>query len=174
MLNKETFQKIYDLLDQYTPLIDDCGMLCDSRCCSEWKDEVGIYLLPGEEQIFDFSCDCFSYEKQSTEDYEFCPSWEGEFYFVKCSGRCSREKRPIQCRTFPLEPHIRLDGMLEMILSPEYEFLCPLVKKGMDAIDPNFIKNAKIAWSMLLNDPMIYEDVLWESEKRRIKHPDMY
>lgn len=174
MLSKEVFLKAYELLDAYTPLVDDCGLLCGSRCCSEWKDEVGIYLLPGEDQIFDFNCSCFTCEKQSTAEYEFCPSWQGEFYFVKCTGNCPRDKRPIQCRTFPLEPHLRLDGMLEMIISHEYEFLCPLVKQGIALINSDFVKNAKLAWTMLLGDSMIYEDVQWESEKRRIKYPDFY
>ena len=174
MLSKEVFQKVYTLLDQYTPLVDDCGLLCNSKCCSEWKDDVGIYLLPGEEQIFDFDCASFTVEKQSADEYEFCPSWQGEFYFLKCTGNCPRSKRPIQCRTFPLEPHLRLDGMLEMIITPDYEFLCPLVKKGISSIHSAFVKNTKLAWTMLLGDPMIYDDVIYESEKRRLRYPDFY
>lgn len=167
MLSKAQYLLAYKLLENTTPLSTDCGELCGKKCCTDWQDDVGIYLLPGEEQLFSFTEDWLKWEKHSTEEYEFCPSWEGDFFFVKCIKPCPREKRPFQCRTFPLLPHLEIDGRLSMILAQEFANLCPLIQKGIKSLNPDFVKNAKQAWQILLNDPLIYADVLWESEKRR-------
>lgn len=166
MLAKDDFRRVYELLDE-PPVPFDCGVLCNKICCKDWKDEVGIYLLPGEEQMFTFKEPWLKWEKHSTEDYEFCPDWQGEFYFARCIGNCDRARRPIQCRTFPLIPHLHPNGRLSIIFNYTYQDLCPLIAKNdYKLLNPQFIKNVELAWKILLNDPMIYSDVAYESELR--------
>ena len=51
---KRTYRAIYRLLDRVSPVPFDCGMICGSACCTSiGEDEMGIYLLPGEEKIHD-------------------------------------------------------------------------------------------------------------------------
>ena len=50
-LSKQDFEIVYKLLD-VTPLQFDCGLLCASLCCQEYEPGVGMFLLPGEEQMF--------------------------------------------------------------------------------------------------------------------------
>ena len=45
--------------------------------------------------------------------------WQGRVYFIQCKTApyCPRKSRPIQCRTFPLAPHIDENGMFHMIMN---------------------------------------------------------
>ena len=61
-IKKRTFKAIYRLLDKFSPVNGDCGLLCDCACCTcngasnasnhYDEDDLGIYLLPGEHKIF--------------------------------------------------------------------------------------------------------------------------
>lgn len=51
-LDKRAYTKIYQLLDRATPLKEDCGKLCQKACCHQENQELGMYLLPGEEALF--------------------------------------------------------------------------------------------------------------------------
>lgn len=169
MLDKKTYEKIYRILESTTPLKTDCGTLCNKICCTNWTNEVGMYLLPGEEQMFTFQEDWLTYELHSAEEYEFCPEWTGSYYFLKCTRPCPREKRPFQCRVFPLKAHITRKGRVDIVMDTEYEKLCPLIAKGIPDLEPDFVESVRQAYNILLNDPLIYADILWESEKIKIK-----
>ncbi len=57
---------------------------------------------------------------------------EGPVFFIKCKTPpyCVRDKRPIQCRTFPLMPYLTEDGELQMLYNDnELPYLCPLIEK---------------------------------------------
>ncbi len=167
MADRRTFEKVYKLLENVTPLTVDCGELCEKRCCSEWEKGVGMYLLPGEEAMFSGDEDWLEWELHSTEEYEFCPSWSGAFHFVRCTKPCPREKRPFECRTFPLVPHITEEGVLEVRFNDDALHLCPLVRCGdLSLLDPRFVRNVRKAWELLILDPMIKEDVIWQSRNR--------
>ncbi len=167
MLTKSDFEYIYQLLDDVTPLFGDCGELCSRRCCSDWddQDDVGMYLLPGEEVMFSTNEDWLVIEKHSTIDYEFPPSWEGEYYFVKCIKPCPRDKRPFECRTFPLIPYYNAaDDTFDLIMNPDGIIICPLVQHSdLNDLNPEFIKNLQEAWSILLEDPLIADDIKLKS-----------
>ena len=54
-------------------------------------------------------------------------------------------------------------------MDTEYEKLCPLIAKGIPDLEPDFVESVRQAYNILLNDPLIYADILWESEKIKIK-----
>ena len=70
---KITFLAIYRFLDKVSPLDQDCGQLCGAACCTCGsqtdscdlcdEDDFGIYLLPGEDKVFDRKEDWIGWEK---------------------------------------------------------------------------------------------------------------
>ena len=109
-----------------------------------------------------------SWAKHSTEDYEFCPSWMGEFSFVVCRGKCPRANRPFACRSFPLVPHLSVADEVSMVFDPNGVLICPLVQLGdMSVLDPRFISACCEAWKILMEaNPPILDDVTCESARR--------
>ncbi len=175
-LRKSTYEAIYRFLDKVSPVPYDCGALCGAACCGTEGSgqmgevpEMGIYLLPGEEQVHDRSEGWLSWYEEDAGDYDFPDSWDGTIAFVKCKTPpvCPREKRPIQCRTFPLEPHFTKDGELVMIRCDwELPYSCPLID-GEAELSPEFIRATGTVWKHLVRDPLIRDLVLFDSEKRR-------
>lgn len=160
------WDRVYKLLNDVTPLPADCGRLCGAVCCSEWEKGVGMYLLPGEEIMFSGAEEWLTWEEHATGEYEFCPSWRGTFYFVRCNGSCPREKRPFACRIFPLSPYLSPEGGFELRLEEAAALLCPLVKADdIKLLDRRFLARARLAWEVLLQDPLIRDDVEWESRR---------
>ena len=165
------FRKIYDLFDEVSPLPFDCGTLCGAACCrgeEDGEEELGIYLLPGEASLHDRTDPWLTWSEDAAEDYDFPESWTSTVDFVTCSGpeHCRRELRPIQCRTFPLLPHLAEDGTLYMILcDAELPYRCPLLEDPSQ-IRPDFVKNALRAWKLLLEEPLIRDLVEYDSRAR--------
>ncbi len=156
----------YKLLDQVTPLKKDCGILCNKKCCAEWEKGVGMYLLPGEEQMFSQDETWLDWEAHSCDDYRFAPSWTGVVYFVKCNTACPRDKRPFACRTFPLAPYLTDKGVLQIVFDHHSLHVCPLSQEGdKTLLDRRFLKRVREAWILLLEDPIIYDGVFWESRE---------
>lgn len=167
-IKKDTFKAIYRLLDRVSPINGDCGKLCGTSCCTCQDPDMGIYLLPGEEKIFTRNEDWLSWNWCMAEDYEFPESWHGKVYFLQCLSApfCDRKNRPLQCRTFPLAPHIDEDGRLCMIYhSGELPYECPLTS-GDVPLNEDFIKATYTAWAHLIRDPLIYDLVELDSEYR--------
>ena len=169
-IRKRTYAAIYRLLDRVSPVPYDCGTLCNAICCNcgNEDEDLGIYLLPGEDKVHPRDSDWLTWSAELAEDYDFPESWTGKVYFVRCKTPpiCPREKRPIQCRTFPLTPHIDEDGELTMILNDtELPYSCPLIDEQME-LTPEFIKATHTVWKHLIRDPLIYDLVKEDSEYR--------
>lgn len=146
MLDRNDYRAIYGLLATVNPVPYDCGTICGEACCQSGDEDIGIFLLPGEEKIRNLS-EWESYEK--TDD---C-------YFVKCKGpkSCDRQNRPIQCRTFPLFPVLQPDGKFSVEANPiELPYGCPLIEAGAK-LDSDFIEATAKAWEKLLDDPDVFE-----------------
>ena len=155
------------MLNEVTPLIVDCGRLCGGICCTEWEKGVGMYLLPGEEVMFDRTEDWLAWQEHAPEDYDFCPDWREPVYFVLCRGACPRERRPFACRTFPVTPYLTPGGELELRLDDAAVPVCPLVRGGdINLLDRRFLARARLAWEELIKDPRIGAHVEWESRNR--------
>ena len=159
-IRKSTYKAIYRLLDRVSPIDTDCGLLCGAACCTPEKDpdaeDVGIYLLPGEEKIHSKDDDWLEWTEDRAEDYEFPDSWKGKVCFINCKTPpvCPREKRPIQCRTFPLTPHLDENDELSLIYNDlELPYACPLIYEGIPLND-DFVKATLTVWKHLIRDPL--------------------
>lgn len=185
-IKKSTYKAIYRLLDKVNVVDYDCGQLCGAACCNCGGDsstpdaddyEMGIYLLPGEEKIFTQKEDWLKWQVEYAEDYDFPDSWFGKIYFVRCKTPpiCHREMRPLQCRFFPLAPHITEDDELVLILSTlEVPYTCPLIKENEKGegcrpelkLKDDFIQATYTVWKHLIRDPLIYDLVIMDSDDR--------
>ena len=177
-LTKEDYEKVYALFDECGPAPFDCGALCGSVCCCSGKEdeELGIYLMPGEEQMLagEENAGWIAWNEEPADDYLFPESWKGRLVpFVRCTTppHCPRDKRPVQCRTFPLLPHLLKNGELLMILNDlDLPYRCPFLYREQ-AVSPDFVQNAKKAWQILMKDPLIYDLVVLDSEERMYIEP---
>ena len=177
-IRKNTYKAIYRLLDKVSPLDTDCGQLCSAACCNCGGDgtneestdfNMGIYLLPGEEKLFTRNESWLKWNIEDAEDYEFPESWFGKIYFVRCKTppHCPREMRPLQCRFFPLTPHLTKDGELSMILSQvKLPYVCPLISEKR-TLEPAFIQATYTVWKRLIQDPLIYDLVKMDSKSHK-------
>ncbi|MDR0424152.1 MAG: hypothetical protein LBH39_01610 [Clostridiales Family XIII bacterium] len=176
-IDKRTYAAIYRLLNRVSPIDGDCGRLCGSACCRAGDDEaaakgqsLGIYLLPGEDALFTKNEGWIEWGWSRADDSDFPDSWEGlSVYFIKCGGvdACHREIRPLQCRFFPLAPHLTRDGRLWMILYPDkgLPYSCPLIK-NKTPLSRDFVKASYTVWNRLMRDPLIYDLVKYDSSYR--------
>ncbi|MBC7342350.1 MAG: hypothetical protein H5U02_07850 [Clostridia bacterium] len=160
------YEHIYRLLDHVTPLDYDCGILCGKACCNPAYPGTGIYLLPNEDSMFSRHEDWLEWEEHQAAQYDFPPSWTGRVLFVRCTRPCHREQRPIQCRTFPLAPHL-LHGqklvLIKEVLSLPYQ--CPILKQDIP-LSPNFAPALYEAWSLLNQTRLIHDLLVYDSRKR--------
>lgn len=168
ILGKKEYQKIYNTLNSVTPLDMDCGELCGSACCMSRDEDMGIYLLPGEDIMISDAVEDFEIEIDDAEEYEFPDSWTGDVYFVKCKDplACNRFYRPVQCKIYPLEPHIREEKLILILSSVETPYKCPLIERKI-RLNPDFVETVYKAWEKLIEDPLIYDLILFDSSTRK-------
>jgi len=166
---------MYRLLDMVSPIEGDCGELCGCICCdcealveAARKSELVMYLLPGEEKVFTRKEDWLTWSVDPAGNYGFPASWHGAVYRVKCKTppHCVRELRPLQCRTFPLAPHLMLDGAFHLVWNTDpLPYRCPLVAE-MAPLQKSFIQATFTVWKRLIRDPLIYDLVELDSGYR--------
>ena len=169
---KRTIQKIYQRLDEVTPVDFDCGKLCGEVCCvydadETHTEELVLYLLPGEELMYEDSPDFELYYMDSSE-IRYPHSWKENIYLVKCKNppRCDRSIRPIQCRTFPLVPHISKNGEFHLVLDEtEFPYECPIIRDHIK-LNEDFINVTYEIWKMLISNPLVYDLVDMDSKDR--------
>lgn len=160
------WKAIYRLLDCVSTEPFDCGTLCGKACCLQnEKEEMGIYLFPGEHRFlmqFADASDWLEWETQDPSELGFPSSWKEPVYFIKCSakGQCERNRRPLQCRMFPLKPVIGDNGVLELIWNDEeLPYRCPIIEKQMPVHD-DFYKATYTVWKHLLMDERFFDLVM--------------
>lgn len=175
---KKSIEKIYKTLDEVSPLDYDCGKLCNEICCTyddEDKDgKVGLYLIPGEELMYANSEE-FELYTLNPDEIDYPHSWKNKIYLVNCINppRCNRKIRPIQCRTFPLIPHISKDGSFHMIIDPDdIPYKCPIIEENIK-LNNDFIETTLEVWKKLIKNPLIYDLVDLDS-RRRINRKENY
>ncbi len=173
IIRKDDYRAIYAFLDRFSPLPYDCGSLCGAVCCGtpedkQWDEAMGIYLLPGEDKLHSKNDSWLIWSEESTEEYVFPESWKGKVFFVKCKDapQCPREKRPIQCRTFPLSPHFLDEGHLVLIWDMDpLPYVCPLISEKRE-LNRDFILATFTVWKHLVRDPLILDLVEMNSKER--------
>jgi len=161
---KSIYEKAYALLEDVTPFEYDCGQLCGAACCGVSDDGIVsteeesdfIYLLPGEECMHDRGYDTFTWTEVISDGESYPYTRKGTTcYILRCKGpaNCRRDKRPMQCRTYPLWPYIDADGRVEVIYSPvETEYICPIIENEPE-IDERFYNALLAAWQLLIQIP---------------------
>lgn len=144
---KILYRKAYRLLKDSTPLKFDCGLICSSKCCTG-DDDMGMYIFPGEEVMFEGHEDFLSIKPDKL--------WDTDVLFAVCSGKCNRRYRPLSCRIFPFTPYIDEKGRLTVIEDPRAKYICPLLFGEMDlGIDISFKRNVLNAFRVLIRDEEI-------------------
>lgn len=169
---KKSIKRIYERLDEVSPVDFDCGKLCDEVCCvydanKTHEEELVLYLLPGEELMYEDSEEFELYFMDSSE-IKYPHSWKDNIYLVKCKNppRCDRSIRPIQCRTFPLVPHISKDGEFHLVLDEtEFPYECPIIRDHIK-LNEDFIRITFEIWKKLITNPLVYDLVDMDSKDR--------
>ena len=169
---KNSIKKIYERLDDVSPVDFDCGKLCGEVCCvydadSCESEELVLYLLPGEELMYEESPDFELYYLNSSQ-ISYPHSWKDNIYLVRCINppKCDRSIRPIQCSTFPLVPHLSKNGEFHLILDKtEFPYVCPIIRDHIKLND-DFIKTTFEVWSILIRNPLVYDLVDMDSRQR--------
>lgn len=175
---KKSIKRIYEKLDKVSPVNFDCGKLCGEICCvydsEDYRnEELALYLLPGEELMYEDSSDFDLYYIDSSE-IKYPHSWKGKIYLVKCRNppKCDRSIRPIQCRTFPLIPHLDKNGVFHLIFDDsEFPYKYPIVN-GHIKLNEEFIQTTYEIWTMIMANPLVYDLVDMDSRMRDNRKTD--
>ena len=155
---KKYYSEIYKLLDEVTPLSQDCGVLCDKACCNEEDEPAGMFVFPFEEELLKKVE--FGYIEESNCEY-------GEDKVAKifyCTKPCNREQRPLACRIFPLTPY-RKNGKIKLVMNPAAKKMCPLARSlHPSQLEEKFEENVMKAINRIrkLKDGEDYIDMLTE------------
>ncbi len=169
---KKSIKRIYKRLDEVSPVDFDCGTLCGEVCCvydtdESHAEELVLYLLPGEELMYENSDEFELYYMDSSE-IKYPHSWKDSIYLVKCKNppKCDRSIRPIQCRTFPLVPHISKNGEFHLVLDEtEFPYICPIIRDHIK-LNEDFINVTYEIWKKLITNPLVYDLVDMDSKDR--------
>lgn len=171
---KKIFLKAYEAMGA-TIINGNCGELCNGHCCRrtmENGEALGIYFLPFEYQVMQAGenlIESSTLEIHKSGGFELPEGIDQLIYgFCRDITQCDRELRPIQCRTYPFEPHLE-DGKLRLVIEKEQVHECPLLSQR-DRWNPEFEKGILAGWEILLQIPEIRIVVEAESEERRNRY----
>ena len=130
---KKQMEEARNHLETLTPLVTDCGVLCQAACCRPDEDgQGGVTLFPGEEALY--------------ADANWARLESGVLY---CDGHCPRENRPLGCRIFPLTPNRKKDGALCVRVDRRAFSMCPLAPCGVRALNPAFVRAVQDALCLI-------------------------
>ena len=169
---KKSIKRIYKRLDEVSPVDFDCGTLCGEVCCvydadESHAEELVLYLLPGEELMYENSDEFELYYMDSSE-IKYPHSWKDSIYLVKCKNppKCDRSIRPIQCRTFPLVHNKSKNGEFHLVLDEtEFPYICPIIRDHIK-LNEDFINVTYEIWKKLITNPLVYDLVDMDSKDR--------
>lgn len=141
------YDKIFNILGDLTPLIVDCGVLCEGACC-KGDDKTGMLLFPHEKS-----------ELKVIEN-------ELGQHLAICNGKCDRAKRPLACRIFPFFPTVDKDGKVFVEKDYRAARLCPLLEHSDEIVfDPKFFKALKKVGKLLTKDSECLEFLRYTTEE---------
>ena len=134
--------KLYELLEDVTPLPFDCGELCGGACC-KGGDADGMLLFPGERALFEGK-DGFTVVRDGRYG---CDA-------VVCSGSCDRPERPLSCRIYPYFFYVSREGKVTVAHDVRALERCPLAKEGART-DKTFLRRMRMAAKVIAADPAL-------------------
>lgn len=130
-----------EILEDVTPLRQDCGRFCGGACCqSDEDDQGGMLLFPGEEALYDPLPDGFFISRDDSVK-------EG-LLLLTCDGECDRSMRPLSCRLFPMLP-TRKGAKMDW----RAWAVCPLMEHGKAGLSLDFVNAVKKAGEILYSCP---------------------
>ena len=140
-MNKEILERAYAAIGDLTPMLTDCGAMCEAACCEADEDgQGGVYLFPGEQELLG---DC---EWGTVEQDDFAP-------MLVCEDWCDRDRRPFACRIFPLTPVCNSEGKWTVCMDTRARAMCPLVRSGVKGLNPEFARGVVKALRIIAKDP---------------------
>lgn len=144
----------------------NCGELCGYHCCRqkhETGERLGMYLQPLEYEYVqkDIAID---YEIHYSTQYDMPPKIKKSYYIFCKETQCMRNFRPIQCRTYPFEPHIE-NGKFSLVIEKEQIHQCPLLE-STQTWRQEFIDGIYKGWQELMKIPMIQYSTIFYSNER--------
>ena len=152
-MNYKTFYThAYSLFDRVTPLLGDCGTMCENACCMG-DDESGMYLFPGEECMF---TPMPGNMKIETSSFEYSDDKYADI--LLCRPYCDRRRRPLACRIFPLLPYITEEGKLKIIMDPRGKNMCPLAAAAEPSqLNSEFVRRVTYLGKIMVRDKVLFE-----------------
>ncbi len=139
-MHKTAIERAWDILEEVTPLAEDCGQVCGGRCCKATAESIGMMLFPGEETLL------------AEGGFRMHPA-QGGGTLVTCDGRCERALRPLACRMFPLFPYVEENGRVRAVYDPRGWRLCPLVRECAHVpLQREFVRAVRRAGRVLMED----------------------
>jgi hypothetical protein len=168
---KALYQAAYAAMST-SVLTYDCGSLCNHNCCrNDYKDpeNFGVYLLPFEyEHLLKETGMIKSHQlvRHSAKDH-YIPKSVGALNYFLCDAEkdCLRDYRPIQCRTYPLEPHLEND-VLTLVVEKDQIHACPLINMK-DQWQKDYVEGIYKGWSLLIQIPDVRRLVVFDSQVRK-------
>jgi hypothetical protein len=160
------FEKAYQLMDEAI-IAGNCGELCGYHCCRRMDEDgkrLGMYLLPLEYEYMQQEV-VTDYELHRQKQYDLPPKIKKAYYiFCHLAEGCLRDHRPIQCRTYPFEPHLENDEF-SLVIEKDQLHACPLINGGPPWRQA-FIDGIYKGWQELLKIPIIKYHVEYSSKER--------
>ncbi len=160
------FKKAYDLMDEAI-IAGNCGESCGYHCCRRSDDagkRLGMYLLPLEYEYMQAKI-ATDYELHSHKHYHLPPKIKKAYYiYCHLESGCLREHRPIQCRTYPFEPHLE-NGVFSLVIEKTQIHNCPLISRRSEW-RPAFIEGIYNGWLELKKIPIITYHIDYFSKER--------
>lgn len=163
---KRIFDKAYQLMNE--AVIDgNCGELCGFHCCRHSDpdgEKLGMYLLPLEFEYMQ-SAVVKDFSVHRSVFYDMPPKIK-KMYYIFCDEDkgCLRDFRPIQCRTYPFEPHIE-NGQFSLVIEKHQMHRCPLLGVTSEWRQA-YIDGIFKGWSELIKIPIIHYYIAHLSQER--------
>ncbi len=150
-----------------TPLGADCGQLCGARCCAGGPED-GMLLFPGEELLYT--------EETLPAGWHLRDSgirlsaYAAPIALLVCDGTCTRVRRPLSCRIFPLLPRVDARGGIRIEPDLRALSICPLLfDSNAPHIRASFAKAVQDAFTLAIRIPGVTELLmLLQQENREI------
>ncbi len=144
-MKKNIILRAKNIIEDYTPLSADCGLLCDKSCC-KGDNTTGMLLFPGEETSLEVT------EK-------------GGVRLSVCNGSCSRNERPLSCMIFPFFPYINEDGKIEAVTDTRGINICPMIaNEDKIRFSRIFLRRVRRVGRLLARDEKCRE-FLWDTSR---------
>lgn len=171
-MTEDLLQRVYRLLS--VRMTDfDCGRLCAPAndgipCCCDTAHAVPV--LYREELRMHRRRSAFwkRFKPRTRAQKQECDSLDPYCVMAVCPGatRCRRALRSVACRSFPFEPHVDDDGdMIGLTFIYRMEETCPLIGLPRGTFNPDFLHNAMLAWTQILNHSELERDAMRQESR---------